>query len=68
MTPGWGPGGLAPENRRVDKRVRAECRVRNDDTIERFMDGEEVNEIVCLETGEWDSQFDDCESRLPCYF
>ena len=61
MTPAWGVAGLDAENRRVDKKVKAKCPGGNEQ--ERFSNGEAVNEIVCLETGEWDRQFDDCASK-----
>ena len=61
MTPEWGPDGLAPENRRVDKTVKAECPNHDEVEVERFKNGELINQIKCMETGEWDRQFDDCE-------
>ena len=65
MTPQWQGSVLAPENRRVDKTVKAECPNANTNEVERFKNGEEINEITCLETGEWDRQFDECE-RMYC--
>ena len=61
MTPEWGSDGLAPENRRVDKTVKAECPNHDEVEVERFKNGELINQIKCMETGEWDRQFDDCE-------
>ena len=63
MTPAWGVAGLDAEYRRVDKKVKAECPGGNVQAVERFSNGETVNEIVCLETGEWDRQFDHCASK-----
>ena len=49
----------------VDRVVKATCTVGAASATERFMNGQLENTVLCLETGVWTAQFDDCDSKWP---